>query len=258
MAEPVGSDGVLIGIRGNITKNTPLAFSALSTEDQADIIVLAHTDFSWGDNSSRPLLTQEEFDRIKKVFEEQMFYAARELAFKKYNKKDEFIPLPIPEAFSLLDSTLSTDVVVGEQKSEVTFSAKANYLLYLYRVGLLRKTLLETAQAHLLEGTESLIEISAEAPPEIIATLAKTDLPFTIRATAQIPVKVLYDFSSITGQRTLQNILSDLLHADVDRVEKTLLNHPYIKSVRIRLTPFWSHKLPNSLEKIFIKVQNEN
>lgn len=129
-------------------------------------------------------------------------------------------------------------------------------MIYLYHVATLRKILLDIAQTHLLEHTESLVEIS-ETPPDIIAVLSmnKIDEPWNIKATAQIPVQVLYDFSSSVGQKTIQNILSDLLNADTERAEKTLLNHPYIKSVDIRLTPFWTKKLPNTLDKIYIKIQ---
>lgn len=68
-------------------------------------------------------------------------------------------------------------------------------MVYLYHVSTLRKILLDTAQSHLLEDTESLIEIS-QTPPDIISVLTKTDTPWTIKATAQIPVQILYDFSS--------------------------------------------------------------
>lgn len=130
-------------------------------------------------------------------------------------------------------------------------------MIYLYHVSTLRKILLDTAQTHLLEHTESLVDIS-ETPPDIIAVLSmnKPEEPWSIKATAQIPVQVLYDFSSSVGQKTLQNILSDLLNADTERAEKTLLNHPYIKAIDIRLTPFWAKKLPSDLEKIYIKVQD--
>jgi hypothetical protein len=127
-------------------------------------------------------------------------------------------------------------------------------MVYLYHVSTLRKILIDTAQSHLLEGTESLVEIS-QTPPDIIAVLAKTGEPWSIKATAQIPVQVLYDFSSSAGQKTLQNILSELLNADTERAEKTLLNHPYVKSVDIRLTPFWANKLPNTLDRMYTKVR---
>jgi len=127
-------------------------------------------------------------------------------------------------------------------------------MIYLYHVSTLRKILLDTAQSHLLENTESLIEIS-QTPPDIIAVLTKVDEPWSIKATAQIPVQILYDFSSSAGQKTLQNILAELLNADTDRAEKTLLNHPYIKSVDIRLTPFWAKKLPNTLDRMYTKVR---
>ncbi len=150
--------------------------------------------------------------------------------------------------------TVTSDTAVGAQADEVVFSGKANFLIYLYDVATLRKVLLQTAQNHLLEHTESLVEIS-NSPPDIIAVLTKTDDPFMVKATAQIPVQILYDFTSSTGQKTLQNILSDLLSADVERAQKTLLNHPYVKSVDIRLTPFWSHKLPSVLDDIYIKIE---
>ncbi len=127
-------------------------------------------------------------------------------------------------------------------------------MVFLYHVATLRKILLDTAQSHLLEDTESLVEIS-QTPPDIISVLIKTDDPWSIKATAQIPVQVLYDFSSSAGQKTLQNILAELLNADTERAEKTLLNHPYIKSVDIRLTPFWANKLPNTLDKMYTRVQ---
>lgn len=127
-------------------------------------------------------------------------------------------------------------------------------MVYLYHQPTLRKILLQTAESHLLEDTESLVEIS-NSPPDIIATLSKTEEPFSIKATAQIPVQILYDFSSPIGQKTLQNILSDLLDADAERAKKTLLNHPYIKTIDIRLTPFWSKKLPLTLDKIYIKIK---
>lgn len=203
------------------------------------------------------MLTQEEYDRIEKVFKEQMIGEAQNYETKHYDKKTDFIPLPIPDALTVLDVSDSADVQVGAKSAEITFSGKANFMVYLYHQPTLRKILLETAKNHLLENTESLIEIS-DSPPDIIAMLSKTDEPFSIKATAEIPVQILYDFSSSTGQNTLQNILSDLLDADAERAQKTLLNHPYIKEVDIRLTPFWSNKLPSTLDKIYIKIEKTN
>lgn len=210
--------------------------------------------FTGGDDTYKNLLSAEEYARIEKVFRDQLVQDARESILSQFDTKAEFIPLPIPDAMSMLDISLVSDVQIGEYVNKITFSGKGNFMVYLYHVPTLRKTLLDVAQTHLLEHTESLIEIP-ETPPDIIAVLAKTDDPWSIKATAQIPVQVLYDFSSPIGQKTIQNILSDLLDADTERAEKTLLNHPYIKSVTIRLTPFWAKKLPNTLDKIYIKVQ---
>jgi hypothetical protein len=171
-----------------------------------------------------------------------------------YDKSADFIPLPIPDALSVLDVTVNSDVPIGAQIDEITLTGKAHFMIYLYHQPTLRKILIETAQNHLLENTESLVEIS-NSPPDIIATLSKTEEPFSIKATAQIPVQILYDFSSSIGQKTLQNILSDLLDADAERAQKTLLNHPYVKAITIRLTPFWSNKLPNTLDKIYVKIK---
>lgn len=211
-------------------------------------------EFIGGDDTHKALLTQEEYARIEKVFREEIANGARDYAKNKYNNEAEFIPLPIPDALSTLDMTVEADAQAGSQVDEIAFSGKAHFLIYLYDVSTLRKVLLQTAQNHLLENTESLVEIS-NSPPDIIAILTKTDDPFMVKATAQIPVQILYDFTSLTGQKTLQNILSDLLDADVDRAQKTLLNHPYVKSVDIRLTPFWSHKMPSVLDDIYIKVE---
>lgn len=129
-------------------------------------------------------------------------------------------------------------------------------MVHLYQISTLRTLLLQSASTHLLENTESLLELRKSAPPDIISVLSSQDDPWSIKATAQIPVQILYDFSSSIGQISIQNILFDLLNADIDRAEKTLLNHPYIKSVDIRVTPFWANRLPGDMDKIYIKVNN--
>lgn len=164
------------------------------------------------------------------------------------------MPIPIPEAIKELDIVVESDVAIGDHIKQVTFSGKGDFMIYIYHVETLRNILLSAAHNHLLENTESLVEISS-TPPDIIEVLSRVEEPWAIKATARIPIQVLYDFSSSAGQKTIQNTLSDLLDSDTERAEKTLLNHPYIKSIDIRLTPFWANKLPNSLDRIYIKVQ---
>jgi len=136
----------------------------------------------------------------------------------------------------------------------MTLTGKGEFLMYLYDKNHLRKILIKLAQSHLLRGVESFADTFK--PPVIVSVLSqsKDPDPFSLKATAQIEIQVLYDFESTAGKKTVQNILSDLLSAEKDRVEKTLLNHPYIKDVHIRLTPFWSRKLPSSLDAIDIQV----
>jgi hypothetical protein len=254
IADPIGSDGVLMGRKWNIPENTTLRFPGLSEKDHETLAVTSVGVFAGGDDTYKKLLTEDEYKRIEKVFREQLINDAREEILANFNKQEEFIPLPIPEAMSTLDVTVTPDVQIGEYADKITITGKWNFMVFLYHVATLRKILLDTAQSHLLEDTESLVEIS-QTPPDIISVLIKTDDPWSIKATAQIPVQVLYDFSSSAGQKTLQNILAELLNADTERAEKTLLNHPYIKSVDIRLTPFWANKLPNTLDKMYTRVQ---
>lgn len=255
IADPVGNDGVLIGKKWNIPENTILTIPGLSEKDQGDLVVTSVSDFKWGDDVYKNIFSQEEHDRIEKIFKSQLIQNARESILSQFGIHDEFIPIPIPEAMTTLDVNMDTDVPVGEHEKRVTFSGKGNFMVYLYRTETLRKALLEVAQIHLLENTESLMEIS-KTPPDIISVLSQTTDPWSIKATAQIPVQILYDFSSSAGQKTIQNILSDLLDSDTERARKTLLNHPYVKSIDIHLTPFWANRLPNTLDRIYIKVQS--
>lgn len=254
IADPIGSDGVLIGEKWNIPENTVLRFPGLSEKDHELLTVTSSGAFVWGGDSYKKILTQEEYNRIEKVFREQLISNAREALLINFDKQEEFIPIPIPEAINTLDVTITTDAKVWEYLDKMTLNGKGNFQIYLYHVPTLRKILLDTAQGHLLENTESLVEIS-QTPPDIISVLVKTDEPWSIKATAQIPVQILYDFSSSAGQKTLQNILAELLNSDTELAQKTLLNHPYIKSVDIRLTPFWTNKLPSTLDRIYTKVQ---
>lgn len=255
IADPVGTDGILIGKKGNIPENISLTFPWLSQEDHIPLSVISLTPFVGGGEAFKNLLTAEEYARIEKIFREELTQSAREQLLKKADMKSEFIPIPTTETVRTLDVTSSADQEIDAHTDRVTFSGKGNFVIYLYDVATLRKMLLESAQAHLLKNVESLVEISTN-PPDIISVLSMTEDPWTLKATAQMPVQVLYDFSSSIGQKTLQNILSDLLWAEKDRAEKTLLNHPYIKMVDIRLTPFWTNRLPTTLDKIYIKTKD--
>ena len=254
IADPVWSDGVLMGKKWNITKDTVLTFPGLPEEDSIDLNITALSDFRWWDDVFKNVLTQEEHARIEKVFRDQLIQNARAALLDQFGVTNEFMPIPIPEAIQDLDVVVESDVAIGDHVRQVTFSGRGDFMIHLYHVETLRNILLSAAHNHLLENTESLVEIS-RTPPDIIEVLSRTDEPWSIKATARIPIQVLYDFSSSAGQKTVQNTLSDLLDSDTERAEKTLLNHPYIKSIDIRLTPFWANKLPNSLDRIYIKVE---
>lgn len=257
-ADPIASDGSFVGKRWNIPANTTLVFPKLPPEDHEFIRVFSVDDFSGGDNDYKHMLLPEEYDSLEKIFREQVATEARDSIIHHFDNKAEYIPIPIADIVSTLDMTVSSSLSKWAYGDSVTFSGKWNFMIYLYHVPTLRKILVKSAEEHLLEKVESLADISETVQPDIIAVLSQVTDPFSIKATAQLSLQILYDFNSSAGQKTLQNILSDLLEADADRAQKTLLNHPYIKSVDVRLTPFWAKKLPNSLDKIYIKVKKMN
>jgi hypothetical protein len=76
-------------------------------------MVFVYKDFTGGEDSYIPLLTQSEYDRIKKIFIEQVIREAQTYKLKNYDKKADFIPLPIPDAFEILDMHISSDVQPG-------------------------------------------------------------------------------------------------------------------------------------------------
>ena len=256
-ADSLWLDGIISGSRANIVKDTLLLIPGLPDENQSLLSVVALGDFVGGEDWYMPLLTQVEFDRLQKLFQDDFLNNAQNLINHSFESGSEYIPLPIPEALDLLDMTLTTDVSVWSAADKIVFTGKWNFLVYFYHVDSLRKILRSFAQEHILQGVESLID-TKDTLPDIISVLKKNDDPFSIKATAQIPVQILYDFGSSAGQKWLQNILSDLLWAETDRVIKTLLNHPYIKYIDIRLTPFWSQRIPHVLDKIYIKVADSS
>jgi hypothetical protein len=253
MADAMGTAG-LIGVKGNIPAGTELKFPGLEPQVHEGVTVISTEDFRGGEDGFFPLLTEEEKKRIEKQFHEYFLTAAQASIEKNFNTNADFIPLPLSEAITPFQIDIQSDQAVGSTAPEITFTGKGEFLMYLYDKNNLRKILVKLAQSHLLRGVESYTDTFQ--PPVIVSVLSrsKDPDPFSIKATAQIEIQVLYDFESTAGKKTVQNILSDLLSAEKDRVEKTLLNHPYIKDVHIRLTPFWSKKLPSSLDAIDIQV----
>lgn len=84
----------------------------MSPKDHENITLVALENFSGGDDIAKPLLTQEEYDRIEKVFREQIVIDAQSYESKHYDKNADFIPLPIPDALTTLDISDTADVQV--------------------------------------------------------------------------------------------------------------------------------------------------
>lgn len=254
VADPLTSVGPT-GAKANIPANTPLIIPGLSPDIHEDIFVKSVEDFTGWEDAFFPLLTEEEKKRLEDLFREYFLTEAQASIQKDFNQDADFLPVPLPEAVIPFDISVEADQPVWSTSAEITFTGWWDFLLYLYDRNHLRKILVKLAQSHLLRGVESYSDTMK--PPVIVSVLSqsKDPDPFSIKATAQIEIQVLYDFESTAGRKTLQNILSDLLWAEKERVEKTLLNHPYIKDVHIRLTPFWSRKLPTNLESIDIQVK---
>lgn len=89
-----------------------LRFPGLSEKDHESITATSVGIFVGGDDTSKKLLTQEEYDRIEKIFKEQLTQDATEAILSNFDQRAEFIPIPIPEAMTTLDITLNKNVKV--------------------------------------------------------------------------------------------------------------------------------------------------
>jgi hypothetical protein len=200
-----------VGVKANIPANTFLRFPGLTPDIHEGILVKSIEDFTGGEDVFYPLLTEAEKKRLEALFREYFLTEAQINIQKNFNQDADFIPVPLPEAILPFEITVGTDQTVGSTATEVTFTGKGDFLLYLYDKNHLRKILIKLAQSHLLRGVESFTDTFQ--PPVIVSVLSrsKDPDPFSIKATAQIELQVLYDFESTAGRKTLQNILSDLL-----------------------------------------------
>jgi hypothetical protein len=203
------------------------------------------------------VLTQEEYTRIEKIFRDQLIQDARRItAWINSGTRRWIYAYSHPRGYhEIWISVAESDVAVGDVCSASHIFWKRGFHDLHLPCG--------DAQKYTPQCCPQSSPRKHRIPRGNLSVLPQTSSkcwvelrsPGAIKATARIPIQVLYDFSSSAGQKTIQNTLSDLLDSDTERAEKTLLNHPYIKSIDIRLTPFWANKLPNSLERIYIKVQ---
>lgn len=68
-------------------------------------------------------MTQEEYDRLEKIFREQFTQSARTNVLARYVNDKEYTPLPIPEAIHMLDISFDLGgVKVGDSVDTITFS----------------------------------------------------------------------------------------------------------------------------------------
>lgn len=254
IADPIDTQWNFIGKRWNIPENTPLTIPALSKDLQNSIKVITTNNFSWGENTYKKMFTKEEKSRIEKIFREEFFESAAQSLKQKIKKNDEYIPLQLSEAIEVMNMSADFDRELWSSVDFVTVRWKGDFMNYLYNVYTLRQILINTAKNQLLESTETLLDLP-EITPDIIAVLEKNNDPWRLKVTAQIPVKILYNFTSFIGGKNLKNILWKLLNTDIEKVQKSLLNDSYIKEVDIRVTPFWKDNLPNDINNIYIKIE---
>jgi len=127
-------------------------------------------DFTGGEDSFANLLSAEEYASLEAKFREQLINEARDSIIHSFPSASEYIPLPIADVLTTVEMVVTPDVPVGTYTQELNLAGKGTFDIYLYHVPTLRKILIQSAQNHLLENVESLVEIS-QSPPDIIAEL---------------------------------------------------------------------------------------
>lgn len=253
IADGVDSNGNLIGESGNIPDGTILTIPGLPADIQEKIKVFAVWEFTGGSNVAKKIFTKAEKSRIEAMFRSEFYDFSWNSLKNTVKNKDEYIPLQIAEALETIQIDIDYDAEIWDKVEEVTLIGRGQFMSHLYNIDDLRKILIDAAKNQLLEDTETLLDMP-QAIPDIVSVIETSDSPWRIKVTAEIPLKILYDFSSESGQRNLQNKLLKLLNTEKDIVRKTLLNDFYIHDVDIRVTPFWIQSLPSSIDNIYIKI----
>ncbi len=253
IADGVDSNGDLIGESGNIPDGTILTIPGLPADIQEKIKVFAVWEFTGGSNVAKKIFTKAEKSRIEAMFRSEFYDFSWNSLKNTVKNKDEYIPLQIAEALETIQIDIDYDAEIWDRVEEVTLIGRGQFMSHLYNIDDLRKILIDAAKNQLLEDTETLLDMP-QAIPDIVSVIETSDSPWRIKVTAEIPLKILYDFSSESGQRNLQNKLLKLLNTEKDIVRKTLLNDFYIHDVDIRVTPFWIQSLPSSIDNIYIKI----
>ena len=210
VADPNGSNGTLIGSKGNIPANTTLVFPGLSQIEHELVRVVSVNDFTGGEDSFANLLSAEEYTALETTFREQLINEARDSIIHSFPSSSEYIPLPIADVLTTVEMVITPDVPVGTYTQELNLTGKGTFDIYLYHVPTLRKILIQSAQNHLLEKVESLVEIS-QSPPDIIAELAKTEEPFTVKRLHHYRLRSSFTSIVQKGRRTPRIISPTLL-----------------------------------------------
>lgn len=149
VADALSSTGP-VGAKANIPANTSMTFPGLTSDIHEGVVVKSLEDFKGGEDTFFPLMTEDEKKRLEGLFREHFLAEAQASIQRNFNQSADFIPVPLPEAIIPFEITVESDQAVGSTASEVTFTGKGDFLLYLYDKNHLRKILIKLAQSHLL------------------------------------------------------------------------------------------------------------
>ena len=260
-----GINGKIIGSRWNIEKDTLMNLPGL-TEDKDKIYAKSIADFSGGDDNFTKVLSEQDIENAKKIFEAKLKNEALnklkeqiKLDNKNNNVNYEILLLPTqkeeyPPSTQYSDMKIHgiEDLKIGDEMENFEFKWSIKITSFTYNTKEVLNHLSSVIKWALLSEIESIHEID-EKSLRIAYVIKGNAAPYSIKATAQVEAIYLHNFLSSTNNYveklkfTIAGLKKDIAH-------NILLNNPKISDVKIETRPFFMENISSLPKNIHFKV----
>gem|GEM_PF-1514840 len=198
-------DGKHIGKRGNIPEKTYFTFPGLTT-NQDRIYAVSLEDFSSGDDTIIPMVSEDDIKNAKNLLESML----RKEVLQKlkdqieadnaiYKTKNDILPLSDMLEYTDIHIEIEDGIQAGDVRDAFTISGNITLHTYIYNKANVVNILSSDIKERIKSDSHKLLTIDEDSLTMSLI-LEKKEEPLTFKITTEIDYVTSYDFAQIVGE----------------------------------------------------------
>lgn len=260
IAQGRDESGKILWSRGNIASGVRLTIPGLDAQTQKEIYAETLEDFTWGMDQVDTLVTQEDLDTSRELFEKKLRsdafnYLKQNILSENQKNNTHFNLITAGDSLQYSESSIQLEngIEVWTPTPEFSYSGSITITGYIYDSDIVINEFKTLVNERVINGVEKVSSIDNDSL-HLAEVLSLGKDPFTMKATFQIDALFIKDFSD-EDNSYLNALKSRIIGLPESEAETLLLNDPNISYVDIEIRPFFVTKIPSLMRNIEFKIQ---